>query len=495
MKLRTVGIVSALAMTLTSVTVWSLTPKGGIGNTAVARANDLPGGQVEAPVERWSFVDGKTLTVEGRLGHSMLSADRGGESYVYVNVKAAAGAVAKQTAPLNLAIAIDHSGSMAGKRMSNAIDAARGALSRLRDGDVVSITVYNHTAELLVPATTITTSSRSEIAAKLQGIQAEGETCISCGIDTAMSQLRGRDDMVKRILMLSDGEPTVGLRGPEEFARQAERAREMGCSISAIGVDVEYNEKVMSAIARGSNGRHTFVDNPDQLASVLEQEARALADTIATGAELRVELAPEVEVAQVFDRAFRREGNTLVVPLGSFSTSDDKTLLVKVRVPRGSYGQRAIADVRLSFRDFVNGNEGSSQGKLAMNLSKDGQSSPFDPLVAGRVERSETAAILNEGNRRFALGDVDGARRLIDSRRSDLKAKAVANNEAAPIARKGDVDKDFGSQQSALDDASSSFAAPPPAPVAGAAPVPVQNARPGKAALKRAAEQADAFSR
>ncbi len=493
MKLRTVGIVAGLAMTFTSVTVWSLTPKGGFGQTSVQRAHDLgiAVGADDTAVERWSFVDGKTLTVEGRLGHSVLPADRGGDTYLFVDVKTAAGAVPRQAAPLNLAIAIDHSGSMAGKRLRNAVEAARGMVNRLRDGDMVSVTTYNDRSRLLLPATTVSPQTRAEIASALDGIQAEGETCISCGIETAMSQLSGRDDMVKRIMMLSDGEPTVGAKDPAEFVRIAERARDMNCSISAVGVDVEYNERVMSAIARGSNGRHTFVDNPSQLSAVFDQEVKSLADTVATRAELRVELAEGVEVERVFDRQFRQEGRTLVVPMGTFSNGDDKTLLVKLRVPRGNYGQKSVADVRLGFRDFVSGDEGRCQGKLALALSKDGDTSPFDPLVAGRVERAETASVLVEANQRFAHGDVSGAKGLIDRKRTELKAKLEEAEKSAPASRRGDVDKDFGGQQAALETASSAFATPPPPAAAGAPPMPVQASRPGKAAVKQNAANAD----
>jgi Ca-activated chloride channel family protein len=481
-------------MTLTSMTVWSLTPKGGF-SAAVARANDLgPTTPGDVPVERWNFLDGTTLTVEGRLGHAHLAADRGGETYLFVDVKSAAGVVARETAPLNLAIAIDKSGSMVGKRLRNATQAAREMVERLRDGDAVSIVTYNDRSHLLVPSVAISASTRRDIVAKLEGMRADGETCISCAIDTAMGQLGGRDDMVKRIVVLSDGEPTVGARDEREFLSLAERARTMGCAISAIGVDVDYNEKIMSAIARGSNGRHSFVDNPAELAKLLEQEAQSLADTVATGAELRVELASGVEVLQVFDRSFRREGDALVVPLGSFSTNDDKTLLVKVRVPRGEYGDKPIANVRLRFRDLVTGEEGRCNGSLALLLRKDGQSSPLDPVVAGRVERSETARTLIEANRRFSRGEVSSAQRLVDTERKKLKARLEEAQRLAPAARKDEVQRDFEGQTAALDDASSAFASPP-APAPGGGPQePVQSSRAGKSAVKRNHEKADAFT-
>ena len=45
------------------------------------------------------------------------------------------------------------------------------------------------------------------------------------------------------------------------MARIAERARSMSIPISSIGIDVDYNERLLAALARDSNGRHHFVEN------------------------------------------------------------------------------------------------------------------------------------------------------------------------------------------------------------------------------------------
>ena len=146
-----------------------------------------------------------------------------------------------------------------------------------------------------------------------------------------MDNLRGRRGMVNRMLLLSDGEATAGIRNVDGFRRIALRARDMGCSISAVGVDVNYNERIMSALAQASNGRHYFVENAAGLQSVFDREIASLSNTVANGAELRIDLAPGVALSQVYDRTFRREGNTLVVPVGSFTAGEEKTVLVRVR--------------------------------------------------------------------------------------------------------------------------------------------------------------------
>ena len=487
MKVRTVGFLSLVGMMLSSLTVWSLTPPAPTSEPETVAWTPPEPGETD-PVGA-SFRAGNTLMVEGRLGNDELVADQDGETFLLVNVQADDSGVAATPAPLNLAIVIDRSGSMRGKRLENALDAASGMVRRLRDDDVVSVIAYNTTTATTVPPTTIDSLSRERVIRSLSGITAQGDTCISCGIDAAMSELRGRSGMVNRILLLSDGEATAGVRDEQGFRRIAERCRGMGASISSIGVDVDYNERVMSLLALESNGRHHFVQNASDLPRAFDDELDTLAKTVAKDAEVSVELAPGVRMAQVFDRSFRREGDRLVVPMGGFSAGEQKTLLVKLSVPRGAKGVRPIADVRMSYDDLVAGGRGSCDGKLSL-LAGD-KSSALDPLVQGRLLRSETAKALTEANQLFSAGRTGEAKAKLSSRLAALEEQKKIALKAAPARRRAELSEDLGRQASALGEAESGFASPPPAAAAAAEPAAApEDSRRGRAQVKQNAQVA-----
>ncbi len=506
MKIKTVGLLAGAAMTLTTLTVWSVTPHGGFGSSAQrAQSPSLEqeaGPGTLAKAETWNFVDGSTLRVEGRLGHPTLTSTTDNETFLYLNVKAPADKLATQAAQVDLAIVIDRSGSMRGKRMQNAVAAARGMIRRLRDGDRVSIVTYNTSAQTLVSPTTLSSASRQGILAQLSSITAGGDTCISCAIEAGMNMLRSTSpsfgpgsNRVKRMLLLSDGQATAGVRDVAGFTQLAARARNMGCSITSVGVDVDYNQRIMSTIAAQSNGRHYFVENAASLASIFDQEFSSLVRTVATGAAMRVALAPGVQVLEVFDRAFRREGDTLVVPMGAFTASEEKTLLVKVRVPRGAEGERPIANINLQFRDLVAGGAGTSAGKLQAMLSSDpSQASPLDTLVGARIGRAETAALLRSANALFEKGNQVKALQAITRKRNDLQRQRTVLANRAPRKRKRELTADFDDQVAALDKAESGFAQPPPR-AAGAGPAPAaQQTRAGRAQVRTNEASATGFS-
>ena len=505
MKLGTFAALALAGMATTSLVVWAATspaegsgaqpkasPASALGNpaqnpAALDPANPAnpatPASPATPAATQTAFQAGGTLMMEGRLGHTVLPSATDSETYLYVDVNADASLRAKTRSPLNLSIVIDRSGSMKGKRLENALDAARTALNRLNDGDTVSVVAYDRRTEVVVPPTTLDATARDRIAAKLKKIRARGDTCISCGITAGMRLLSSNRDLlarqrriaaasaspgtplsalpdtsVNRILLLSDGEATAGVRDEFGFRRIAEQCRQMDVSVTTIGVDIDYNERIMAAVARDSNGRHFFVADAAGLPTVFDQEMASLDRTVATNTELTVDLAPGIFVDHVFDRTFVQRGQQVTVPLGAFAAADHKTLLMRLRVPRGPAGERPVAAVRMSYNDLVDEKAGSCQGELIARVTDNPtEATPLDGLVSARVTKSEAAETLEKANELFRDGRAGEARGLISSRRQAFKDRKRKASRAAPSARRGDVDKSFDFADNVLGGAETGF--------------------------------------
>ncbi|WP_437564818.1 vWA domain-containing protein [Sorangium sp. So ce542] len=517
MKPTHVALFSALGMMFTSLSVYSLVPAGAAVEAAEVTAEPPPvvpevtGGAVAA-VDPSRFATGSRLMLEGRVGHARLPRSAQ-ETFLMFEVRSD-DAPARAQAQANLSLVIDRSGSMKGTRLTNAVQAATTAVGRMNDGDVVSVVTFDTRTTVVVPPTTVGPDTRGRILAGVRGISLGGDTCISCGIEEGLSLLAQAGGGVSRMLVLSDGDANHGVRDLPGFRAIAQRARDRGVSITTIGVDVDYNEKILSAIALDSNGRHYFVENDAALARIFEAEAEQLTASVANGAELAIALAPGVTLDRVFDRSFRRAGDQVIVPLGAFAAGEVKTVLLKVRLGGlgdGARGASPIADVGLTYRDLVAKTDARCEGKLGVAIAdRDADASELDALVAGRVQRSETAATLKQANFLFEQGRLDEARSKLDAQQRSLRSAADKAKRAAPAGRAKDVASDFEGQIAALERADSSFGAPPsfatPPPAApakpggfaqapAAAPAPARPApaqsREGKAAVRR--NEADAF--
>jgi Ca-activated chloride channel family protein len=419
---------------------------------------------------------GDTLAIDARLGHASIAKNSRGETFLFAQVAAGedkAGA-AGAGSPMNLALVIDRSGSMKGDRIANAMNAAVSAIERLRDGDSVTVVAFDSSAQVVVPPTRVSSSSRPSMEAAVRNIRLGGDTCISCGMVEAMQQLAQTSlsgDRVNRMILLSDGATNSGIKDIPGLRAMANRMSGKGVTISTIGVDVDFDEKVMAALANEGNGRHYFVANASGLPAVFSQEFDDILASVAKEAELSIELAPGVEVAEVFDRSFRREGSKLIVPFGTFSAKQEKTVLVKLKVPADREGSQPVADVKLAYRDLVKKTDGSCGGNLALAIRSDGsEQKELDPFVAARVERSRTASTLTEANKLFESGRVAEARAKLATRQVELKkteteslAFAKAAPTTAPRRAAKSLDRDFEDQLGAVAAADRNFAPPPPA--------------------------------
>jgi len=468
-----------------------------------------PGGAARA-----HFVDGRTLLLDARLGHASLPRDPSAgsaETYLLATITGAESGADGATAtrpPVHMAIVIDRSGSMAGRKLADAEAAAVGVVERMRDGDRTTVVAFDTTARVLVPPTAIDDTSRASVEGAIRGMRAGGDTCISCALETATTELDaspGPRDELRRILLISDGEATTGVRDVPGLRSLAARARDRGFSVSTIGVDLAFDEKVMAAIAQESNGRHWFVPDASALPGVFEQELGTLETAIASDAELTIEPQAGVAVEDVLDRSFRRESGRIVVPLGTFDARQEKTVLVRVRVPADVDGAQPVAALSLGFRDTARREDVRCGGTLSVDVRSDGTAqSEMDPFVSARLERSRTAHALTNANDLFEHGHAEQARATLAHRSQELeRAKKVEVDEVAamPTAARGfarPVDTDFGEQEAVLAQAKTGFGtvASSPAKVGGlagpaaAAATPAPAAPAGRSAVR--ANQANA---
>jgi Ca-activated chloride channel family protein len=107
--------------------------------------------------------------------------------------------------PLNLVLLLDTSGSLAGDRLDNLIDAANGLVKSLRPEDTVSLMTFSEPVRQAVKAT----RDRAPLVAALTGLVADGSTSVNDAIFLAL-QMRPPDagDSRPVLLLFSDGRDT-----------------------------------------------------------------------------------------------------------------------------------------------------------------------------------------------------------------------------------------------------------------------------------------------
>jgi Ca-activated chloride channel homolog len=455
MKLQNVVLLSAAGMLLSGSAVWFVAPahsRDAQAGPVTAETASPPGETPETPPESGAtFTAGKTLVVEGRLGHARIPTGSTKTTYLMLEIRADK-AGAKSEAENHLAIVIDRSGSMKNGRLDNAIAAAVAAVDRLGEGDRVSVVAFDTTTSIIVPMTPVDALTSGTIKNRIRGITLGGDTCISCGMGEGLAELDKSTGVADRMIVLSDGDATAGIRDVPSFEVLARQARERGAPVSTIGVGTTYNQKILGAIALHSGGGHYFVEDATSLDRIFTAEADKLRKTVALGATATIELPEGVVAERVFDRAFTRRDRKIVVPLGNFSANDTKTVLVELRVPAGAEGVLPVADVTLNYDDRSEaGGEGRCSGKLATFVTTDPSgASALDAFVAARLARSKTASVLLEANELLEQGRAEDAQeKLAEHEKALADAETQAKN-AEPSPTQEAAKKDFQAQAASI---------------------------------------------
>jgi Ca-activated chloride channel family protein len=399
-----------------------------------------------------------------------------------------------QKPPINLALVADTSGSMAGDGIDRSRAASAALLERMTPGDTLSVVAFGSRADVLVPSTVITKENVAAIRAKIETMTAQGTTDMASGLSAGLAQVQQRFNPkgINRIVLLGDGVPN----DPAPLLPLARNAGQLGVSITTLGLGLEYDETLMGQLAQTSGGTFHYMDSPERVASVFDDEIRRLKQVVQKAGWLTLTPGPGVVLRGVIGLAAQPMGRSLRVALGDMSEGQTREVLVRATV--GKHPTRAIVEVMdavLTYQDALSDMVSREERAFASVTSTASE----DELTAGRDKDVEHLAA------RMLVADLI-VRAIASARGGDLKTARALVDEGTKVARDGAktfADDDLAKKVKELEKLRSSLPslAPPPQSPAiwrgGAAPAlaPAAAVAPDKARAVRKAhsEALDAF--
>ncbi len=376
--------------------------------------------------------DPMLVTLEGALANRFMHAAKPGEviARLRIDSKPFAG---QDRPPVNLALAIDTSGSMEGDAIEHARDAALKLLGQLEVGDRLAVIAFHSTTELLVPSTEVSDDNRAIIAKQIETMKATGTTDMAGGLSTAVQQLAAhrKDDVISRLVLLSDGVPN----DETPIMSLAQNARGNGITITALGLGVEYNETLLAGIAQSTGGSFHYVDEPAKVASVFREEVLRLKRVVARGMTLTLNPGPGVAVQEIIGLPMQKASPRIAyVQLGDLSEGKPRDVFVRLQV--GSHREGAnveLLDGVLSFTDAVAG-AGSRQRRVFLGARatsdtaklREGRNQEIEEAIESA--RAATATINAVANAR--AGNIAEAQRILDIAEPNARAAATRYKNA-----------------------------------------------------------------
>lgn len=292
--------------------------------------------------------------------------------------------------PIHLALVIDRSSSMEGEKLALTKKAAIYFMNWLTRRDYLTVVTYNESVDLLVPHTPLT--EKRATAGRIESIEADGTTNLSGGWLRALSDLEAHrtPGHLYRVLLMTDGLTNAGLTDPARLRDIAAAYRKKDIATTTLGFGLDFDEKLLKALADAGGGRYHYVKEPEELASAFQEEFGELAAIVAQNLELRVAGEDTVKLTEVLsDVPVEHSERSLLARLGDVRAGDVRQVLFRVRAhpPAAAVGANVLLAQITARCDALLGTIGLETQNTAVRLPVVDPAQYSSELMDGEVRR------------------------------------------------------------------------------------------------------------
>jgi Ca-activated chloride channel family protein len=327
---------------------------------------------------------------------------------------------AQERRPFHLSLVIDRSGAMSGQSLSEAVRCTHDLFRRLQPTDVVSLVTFDHRASLLAPARRVgDRSAQRNVMAFAQG---GGNTSLHGGWATGADSLLpdAASASIARIILLTDGSASAGARGhTQAITAQCTAASARGVTTSTCGLGREFDESLMTTMARAGGGNPYYGETTADLFEPFAEEFDLISSLYARQVRLSIATCPGVGMKVLNGYPMEPCLGAPAIQLPDIAWGAEAWALVELSIPAGfvlragaplmqaGVTASGLDNAPIPFREAaLSVDTVSQQGWDALTA---------DPLVQTRLAEVEASRLLEQAHDATHAGDWDRAQGLIDA--------------------------------------------------------------------------------
>jgi len=354
--------------------------------------------------------------------------------YLYINLKTGKAENEKERTPLNIAIVIDKSGSMADKNKLNYVKKSVDyIIDQLGRDDHISVVTFDDYVSVLQRSSVI--NDKYDLRDKISGIQAGGYTNLSEGMFEGYDQVNNSYSRgyVNRVLLLTDGLANKGVTDRYKLANLVrEKNRRDGITISTFGVGNDFNENLMTDIADFGKGNYYYINNSEDIPGIFAQELKGINNLVGQGTKVKVKFPSKyLALSKVFGYPYDISGDEITIDFKDIFSEQDKTILIKFNVVR-KIDSKLNFESELTYQDINSDfriNKESSSNYIEPVNSKDDYIKAYNETVTQNISVFEANDIMEEALKDADNGNYNRARTMLQSGTTYMNGQM---NQVAP---------------------------------------------------------------
>lgn len=376
-----------------------------------------------------------------RLDHTLLAVE--GEHHVHAMLELVAPPApsTEQRPPLNLALVIDRSGSMAGAKLATTKAAAQFLARRMAPTDQLALVVYDSDVDLIRSLAPVDPTAMELIGAIWEG----GSTNLSGGWLKGLEELRrATGDGVRKVLLLTDGLANVGITDTPSLVALSENARGESVGTTTIGFGGGFNEELLTQMAAAGGGNSYYVASPDDAPAVFAEEFEGLTELVAQNVSVEIRPSQEVKLLGVLNQYPATEvAGGVQLALGDAYGEEMRRLVFELHIPNlARLGVTKVADLVLryvSLGDSIEAHEVTMPVTVNMVSADEAAAAGPDHEVVEEVLILKAAQAQREARERADRGDFDGAQKMLRDAASELRRMAPTSKRSAELLEEAEL--------------------------------------------------------
>jgi Ca-activated chloride channel family protein len=310
-----------------------------------------------APPTHTSSIEPGPVTLSGRLVQNKILQGSDGRVHLSLRLQAAddLGSTAAEPRNVDMVIVLDRSGSMKGRKITDARQAVLNLLSSLSAKDRFALITYSDNVQYVSTLSNVTTAHRQQLDSLIRRITAGGGTNLSAGLQAGINVLGSTPESgnARKVILISDGLANKGITDSTRLGRMAGAAVEKEFAVSTVGVGNDFNEQLMTTIADRGAGNYYYLENPMAFAEVFQKELFYSKATVATNVSIYFPLNNAISLIDASGYAIEIQNDHAVFYPGDLRSGQIRKLFLTLQVPTGTTGSFEMG--RIKARYLFNG--------------------------------------------------------------------------------------------------------------------------------------------
>ena len=216
----------------------------------------------------------------------------------------------KQKTPVDVMVALDVSGSMAGEKLELCIKTLQFVISQLRSQDRLGLVVFDTDVSVCFGLTAMTASGKQSCSQVVARLRSGSSTNLSGGLLKAMELMQQRvgieaEKRVGSVLLFTDGQANVGIQDVPTMVSAVKNvlAQDVGSSnkfsVYTFGFGADHNPEILRGIAESGDGMYYFIRTAEDIPESFADALGGLLSTVAQNVTLRIQVPEGMRLGKI----------------------------------------------------------------------------------------------------------------------------------------------------------------------------------------------------